>query len=411
MSRKIWPSMYRNATGQLSKLLLLLSFCSLLPPAFPQNRKDLEDKRKRLQQEIKTTSGQLQKTQSKEKATLKVYFTLQNQIQSRQALVKNLQTELALIDQRILRTAQVLDALDADIQQLQADYATMMRTAFRLRISQSALLFLFSARDVNDAFRRWQYLRQLERYRNKQAQLIKETQRTLQEKTTHLATRRDEQTRMLDALQSEQGKLKTELVQKDALLKTLKADERKLLAELNRQQETQQKLNNAIESVIQQELAAQRRRDKTNTTTAGNTPTNTKTRSAFQQAKGKLANPLPGSTLIRSFGTQQHPKFKDVKTQSNGIDLQANNQFSVRTVSDGKVVAIKSIPGHQNTLIIQHGAYYTVYSNLAEVLVQLGADVMANQEIGRLSQTAPELHFEIWLEQSKLNPADWIARI
>lgn len=408
MSLKIWLSMYRNATGGLNKLLpLLFLLCTV--SAFSQNRKDLEDKRKRLQQEIKQTSGQLQQTQRQEKATLKVYFTLQNQIQTRQARVQNLQSELNLIDQRILRTTEVLDALQSDLRQLQTDYGSMMRTAFRMRMSQSALLFLFSAKDVNQAFRRWQYLRQMERYRSKQASLIKETQRTLQEKTTHLATRKEEQTRMLDALQSEQGKLKNELVQQDALLKNLKSDERKLLSELRKQQDAQQKLNKIIESVIQQELAAQRRRDKNTPTPA--TPVSGNTRSAFQQAKGRLPNPLPGSTLIRSFGTQQHPRFKDVQTQSNGIDLQATNQFSVQTVSDGKVVAIKSIPGHQNTLIIQHGAYYTVYSNLAEVLVRLGADVTANQEIGRLSKNEPELHFEIWLEQSKLNPADWIARI
>jgi murein DD-endopeptidase MepM/ murein hydrolase activator NlpD len=99
-----------------------------------------------------------------------------------------------------------------------------------------------------------------------------------------------------------------------------------------------------------------------------------------------------------------------VKTQSNGIDIRANSDLSVRAVYDGRVVGVRAIPGSQNTLIVQHGAYYTVYSNLAEVWVQRDNQVSANQEIGRLGRSEPELHFEIWREQSKLNPAAWISR-
>jgi septal ring factor EnvC (AmiA/AmiB activator) len=230
---------------------------ALLAPgfAFSQSRKELEERRKRLQQEIRQTSTQLKATRDKEAATLRRYLTLQRQIRSREELVENLRSEIEFVDQRIVRTLEVLEALEGDANRLQKEYSAMLRVAMRQKLNQSALLFLFSANSMNDAFRRWQFLRQFERYRARQARLILETQRTLSEKTASLAERRKEKQQMLGTLQVEQIQLQGELVKKNDLLRSLKSDERKLAGELGRQQEAQNKLNNAIESIIQQEIA------------------------------------------------------------------------------------------------------------------------------------------------------------
>ncbi|MBK6946745.1 MAG: M23 family metallopeptidase [Haliscomenobacter sp.] len=119
--------------------------------------------------------------------------------------------------------------------------------------------------------------------------------------------------------------------------------------------------------------------------------------------------PLQGGEIVRQFGTHQHPKFKEVKTQSNGIDIRAGQNVSVRCVFEGRVVGIQYIPGYQNTLILQHGAYYSVYSNLNEIFVTRGDSVTASQEIGRVSREKPELHFELWREKNRLNPEDWLS--
>ena len=404
---------FPKGTFAYSKLLVIgILVPALLAPgfAFSQSRKELEERRKRLQQEIRQTSTQLKATRDKEAATLRRYLTLQRQIRSREELVENLRSEIEFVDQRIVRTLEVLEALESDATRLQKEYSAMLRVAMRQKLNQSALLFLFSAKSMNDAFRRWQFLRQFERYRARQARLILETQRTLSEKTTSLAERRKEKQQMLGTLQVEQVQLQGELAKKNDLLRSLKSDERKLAGELGRQQEAQNKLNNAIESIIQQEIAALRKRTRSAEPGSGKSEGSSLEASRFGQYQGSLPWPLQGGTIVRTFGTQQHPRFKDVKTQSNGIDIRANSDLSVRAVYDGRVVGVRAIPGSQNTLIVQHGAYYTVYSNLAEVWVQRDNQVSANQEIGRLGRSEPELHFEIWREQSKLNPAAWISR-
>ncbi|MBP9077692.1 MAG: peptidoglycan DD-metalloendopeptidase family protein [Haliscomenobacter sp.] len=391
----------------LAGLLLLVL---VLPPSWGQSRKDLEDKRKNLLRDIQQTNTQLKNTQKEEKATLHVFLTLQNQIRNRQQLVQNLEKEIGYAEESMTRTQSVLESLEEDTRQLKEEYSRMLRMAFRHKLNQTTLLFLFSAQNFNEAFRRWQYLRQYDRYRNKQARLIRETQRTLEEKTRLLAERKQEKEAMLAAMQQQQTHLKKELNEKNSLLNTLKASERKLAAELSKQQEAHQKLNYAIEAVIKQEMLAIRKKARTPEAIADNKrESEAPSRSLFRQKKGALPSPLQGGEIVRQFGTHQHPKYKEVKTQSNGIDIRAGQNVSVRCVFEGRVVGIQFIPGYQNTLILQHGEYYSVYSNLNEIFVKRGDSVSAGQEIGRVSREKPELHFELWREKNRLNPEDWLS--
>ncbi|MBV6429466.1 MAG: Murein hydrolase activator EnvC [Haliscomenobacter sp.] len=413
MSLKACLLKFRNAIPAgpgnrwLAGLLLLVL---VLPPSWGQSRKDLEDKRKNLLRDIQQTNTQLKNTQKEEKATLHVFLTLQNQIRNRQQLVQNLEKEISYAEESMTRTQSVLESLEEDTRQLKEEYSRMLRMAFRHKLNQTTLLFLFSAQNFNEAFRRWQYLRQYDRYRNKQARLIRETQRTLEEKTRLLAERKQEKEAMLAAMQQQQTHLKKELNEKNSLLNTLKASERKLASELSKQQEAHQKLNYAIEAVIKQEMLAIRKKARTPEAIADNKrESEAPSRSLFRQKKGALPSPLQGGEIVRQFGTHQHPKYKEVKTQSNGIDIRAGQNVSVRCVFEGRVVGIQYIPGYQNTLILQHGEYYSVYSNLNEIFVKRGDSVSAGQEIGRVSREKPELHFELWREKNRLNPEDWLS--
>jgi septal ring factor EnvC (AmiA/AmiB activator) len=129
----------------------------------------------------------------------------------------------------------------------------------------------------------------------------------------------------------------------------------------------------------------------------------------FSGQRGRLPWPLEGQ-VVRGFGTFQHPKFKDVKVTNNGIDIRTQGLGKVKAVCDGKVAGSQFIPGYQHIVIIQHGQYYTVYSNMQEVFVKRGEAINARQEIGRVSAEKPEIHFEVWREKQRLNPISWLEQ-
>ena len=91
----------------------------------------------------------------------------------------------------------------------------------------------------------------------------------------------------------------------------------------------------------------------------------------FKNNQGRLPQPVENGLVTRRFGKQQHPTLPGVQITNNGIDIRTERNAKVFSVFEGKVVSKQFIPGYQNMLIIQHGDFYTVYSNLGEVFVSL----------------------------------------
>jgi murein hydrolase activator len=409
-------------------LFALVLFLGTPATLFAQNNKrdDLETKRKKLLEEIDKTNQNLSKTRQNKSQALKAVVDLQKQVNRREEVINTLQNEIELTEQSIERSNIVLQSLDGDVERLKQEYAQMMRVALRNKLDQSYLLFLFSASNLNEALRRWQYIRQYQRYRKRQAKLIVETLATLKVKSAEQAKRIKGKSNMLATAESQKVALATELTEKDQTLKTLKNDEKSLVKELKTQQDAHRKLNTVIEGIIQQEMAARRKKNRSaetvlpkNTnegerneapkriTEAPPSPEEVAANGSFAARRGRLPWPVEQGTLVRGFGAYRHPKFKDVTLNNSGVDLKGNNN-RVRAVHEGKVVGAQYIPGFDYTVIIQHGAYYTVYSQLSEIVVKRDEQVSARQDIGRVSAEKPEMHFEVWRDKQRLNPRSWI---
>ncbi len=379
---------------------------------FAQNRKELEEKRKQLLEEINQTNTQLEKTKKDKALALDRYFALQNQIQKRQKLVQNLHSEIKSADLTIEQSKNVMGSLNSDLERLRREYASTMRTALRHRMGNSMALFLFSSKDFKDAFQRWQYIRQYYHYRQRQTELILKTQKNLLQKTEELEKAKVEKAKLLTVQQQQQATLNVELADKDRLVKSLKSNESKLITDLNKQQKAHDQLNKAIEDIIRTEIA-KKKKDARNPETLASAKEEAAEDLAlsgdFKQRRGKLPWPVSNGVVTKQFGTQPHPTLKGVKINNNGIDIRTDKSLDVYAVFEGTVVGTQFVPGYQNMVIVQHGQYYTVYSNLEELTVKRGDAVNAKQIIGRVSAEKPELHFEVWREKERMNPVGWIS--
>lgn len=393
-------------------LLLVLAVSTL----HAQSRKDLEDKRKRLIEEINQTETQLKQTQKSRETAWERYTTLQNQVRKRQLLITTLGEEVQFLDQSLERTNMVIEALNQDVKRLEDEFSKMMRSAYRQKLNNSTLAFLLSANGFNDALQRWRYLKQYEDYREKQARLILETQETLRDKITALEQRRVEKQQLLESEKHQKTQLSQELKDKDALLKDLTSSEVKLAKDLEKQRQQHEQLNKAIENIILAEVDKSKKIARSsealedNTTAAAAAADFAELTGEFQRWKGKLPWPVQSGTVARSFGEQPHPRFANVTTINNGIDISADGSTEVKAVFEGRVAGTKYIPGYQNMVIIQHGNYYTVYSNLETLTVKRDQFIKAGEMIGTLNSQNPEVHFEVWQEKKRLNPAQWIAK-
>jgi septal ring factor EnvC (AmiA/AmiB activator) len=378
-----------------------------MPAVYGQQRSQLEMQRKQLLQDIEQTNKKLALTKKNRTNALNNYLLVKRQVEKRRQLIEVYQKDLENTSANIERTEAVLEDLSTDLQVLQKEYSKIMQAAVRSKLQQSYLVFLFSSDNLNDAFRRVQYLRQYDKYRKRQSQLIQYTQQSLQSKTDHLKEEKIKQDSLLTNLLSQNDQLATELSDKNRLLNGLQSEEKKIAASLDQKEKSAKKLDQLIENIIKEEIIATTKETKASPEKEAVAVATT---GSFIKAKGRLPWPVTEGKISKPYGINYHPKFKNVKTTNNGIDISTNNNAAVQAVFSGKVVGVQFIPGFKNTVIIKHGRYYTVYSNLSSIYVKRNDQVNAQQNIGKLSASEPEMHFEVWKGKERLNPTSWIIK-
>ncbi len=372
-----------------------------------QSREELERRRQALERKIRHTSQILKETRANKAAALDQVATLRQQIRQREELIAILHQEIELIEERLARTTEVVNALQNDMHRLKEEYARMLRVAWRQKLQHSNLLFLFSAHSFNQLLLRWQYLKQYENYRQRQSELIASTQQTLARKKEMLEQRRKEKQALLRKAERQAQLLQYEMREHEALLANLEGDEARLVRQLEAQQRDREKLNRAIEAYIREEMT--RREERLHA--AEETTAAPAAGADFGKMRGRLAWPVRG-TVVRPFGKHPHPSLPQVMIENNGIDIRSAQGSTVRAVYDGIVVATSFVPGSNYMVLLSHGTWYTVYANLEDVVVEKDQQVKGGQPLGKVATNpasgAAILHFEIWKGKEKQNPARWL---
>ena len=368
----------------------------------------------------------LRETAKNKAAALDEYTTLQTQIKTREELIGTLEQEVELVASRIDRDDEVIQAMQNDMATLKGEYEALLRRAFRHKLNHSTLWFLLSSDSFNQALQRWRYIKQYEKYRKQQAVLILETQKSISNKLEALQEQRKEKEVLLLSQKDQQKELAVELERRNRILRSLRRDEKKLRTNLKNKRAAHEQLNQAIEKVIIAEMADRRKESRTadalkpstnnasNSTSLSRPEVRDETTANFKRNRGKLHWPVEKGVITRWFGEQQHPTLPKVKIRNNGIDIRTENNAIVRAVFDGEVASRQFVPGYNNMLIIRHGNYYTVYSNLDVLFVEKGDRINARQHIGRVAvnqeSNQSQLHFEVWHDKIRLNPSDWIKK-
>lgn len=393
-------------------LFLILTSCFVT--SFGSLRSDLVNRRKKLIREIKEVKSLLADTKKEKTATLDEYKTLKTQIEKREELIATIKEEMAMIDSNVVHSQDTIELLRKDLERYKGDYGNMMRHAYRHRNANKRLLFVLSATNFNNAMRRWQYFVRYDQQRKDQIVLVGKTQNSLNKKIASLSTKREEQQKLLVENEEQQKELNGELEEVDKLLKQLKEKESEILADLETKNKAKAELTDAIDKAIREDQNKAKAAAKIHSpkTTPKKLSTEDKKKArAFANNKGKLPMPVKG-VITGKYGLQQHPTLKKVKIKNNGVDIKTRPNSEVRSVFSGEVVNIFSIPGSQEAVMIKHGSYYTVYSNLKSVKVHKGQTIKKNHILGIVGVDTKtqqsSLHFEVWKGNQHQNPSKWL---
>ena len=348
---------------------------------------------------------------------------LVQQINSRKKIIQLLNQEIVSLDEEIKFKDIQIKTLEKDLDSKKQYYAASIRKMYTHKNSQDNLLFIFSSKNFSQSFHRIIYLKAYSTWQKKQVEEIVENQKKINQEKELLVVNRSEKQNLLNSRHSEENQLSKEEANKKAEVKKLENNKRTLQEELAKKERQANALNREIKKIIAEEVSKSEKEAKVesgeNRTAEikggyAMTESERTLSSTFAGNKGKLPFPLHGKyKVVGYFGVNQHKELSSIKTNNNGIDIETTSENEARAVFNGVVSRVFTFPGYNNSIIIRHGNYLTLYSNIDQVYVKQGDKVNTGQTVGRIYTDIEKgnstlLHFELWKEQTKLDPLVWI---
>lgn len=429
-------------------LFWMILFMSSFAFSQQKNSVKLQKEQQALEKSIKETKLLLSKTSTNKKATLNALTLLERQIKNRENLLLNYDQQIRSVEVQMKQKSNQIDELETKIKQLKEQYKQLLIYVYKNKIHENKLMFLFSAHSYYEAFKRSEYLRKVAQIQQQQKEVILQHQDKLAEEITGLKSDKEKKIVLLDQKRVEKDDFEKDKLKVQGLVAELSAQEDKLRQEVQKVEKQKAELQRRIQIEIQKEIAAEeaarKKREEAERKkreaelaakgdavkeTPAKTPTTTKVpefsssvdlalNKSFESNKGRLPMPVAAGAVTVGFGRQQHKAVKGVEINNNGIDITTSKNAQVRAIFDGEISSVFSMPGIGKIVIIKHGNYRSVYTNLQETFVKAGDKVTTKQPIGSLTPNEDDnisiLHFEIHQVSGsnvvKQNPSLWIAK-
>ena len=342
-------------------LLVTGIFIILCFIGFSQSIDDLQKKKQNAEKEIEYTTKLLNEVQKNQKLSLNRVQLLNKQIEQRNSVISAMSGEISVYQEFIDNNNLAIRLMTSDIKAIKKEYAELIRSAYRNRNAYDQILFLLSADNANQAYRRWLYMKRYTAYRESQAEIITAIQQALNQKAEKMEQQKLIKLQLVTDTKKEARQLSQEKTQKNSEVQKLQKEQQTLRKKLQQQREIEQRLENEIQKIIEEEA---RKSKVAGTTGFSLTPEQKLVGENFAQNKKKLPWPVERGVITEHFGINQHPVLTNVQTRNNGVSITTEAGAKVRAIFNGEVSRVFGITGGNTAVIIRHGKYLSVYSNL-----------------------------------------------
>lgn len=396
-----------------------------------QTQEELEQKKIKLQQEIREKEQKLQEVRKKEKSVAKLLTIQKEKIGLKEKLITTTEKQTKLLSNDIYINQVQVNGLKNDLKNLKEDYAQMIIKSYKSRSTQSRAMFILSAENFSQAYKRFQYMKQYSSYRKMQGEEIKDKTTKLEDYNAKLSGQKTQKEKLIAEQEQQKQELDKEKQEQEKIANSLKKDKKQIAAEIKKKQQETKKIDAQIQRMIREAIAEANRkaaaaRAKANpkTTTAAETkaiesstkivltPEGKIISDNFKANKGRLPWPVEKGAITRGYGNQAHPVYPSLVVHNSGIDITTEPGSNARCVFKGEVTQVQKV-GNKFAVIIKHGDFFTIYQNLSTVSVTDGENVSAKQNIGKIktdSEGNAVLKFMISQNTTYTNPSQWISR-
>jgi len=380
--------------------------------AFAQSNSSVQSRIKKVKSQISSYQSELSNLKEDSRDVIAKLNTLDRLIQKQQSLVNNLQKENKSLGIKI-DSLKIAYTSNIDLlKRSQKEYGNILMAMYKKRTAFSLWMFILSANTFNEAYKRFIYLAQYSEYRRNHASNIIKTTQHINDLLKDIEFRKTRQAEILDIEITELNELVNSKNAKKSFLGKIEKNTKKIRESIARLEKENKNLTSELKH-IETEILKEQNTNKTETKTISKQSASYS--ELFLKSKGKLNWPVEKGVIVVYFGKNTHPDLKNIFTINDGVDIKITQGKRVRTIAGGVVKKVLAIPGLNSTVIIQHGEYFTLYSNIVDVSVKPGAVVTESMVIGNIYTNSDDensgiLKFQVWKNTEKLNPILWLKK-
>lgn len=404
-------------------LLILVLLCASTSGVFAQSKSQLEKEKTKIENEIKKLNNELSKAKKNTKLNNNQLSALNKKIKERNKLINNINSQMNILDRQIGKAQDSIAHMRMSIDSMKSEYAKVIRVLYKEHDNISPWVLLFDNKTYNKSYLRLKYFNEYSRYRQQQANAIKLRENELTTVSNELLKQKSEKKSLLDQEKRNKAELDKEQKLKQKSVNDSRAQEKKLTSQISQKEKQKKQLQQQIQKLISEEVAkANAAKKPTAATSSGSSTTSNSTASRstssaaetamsteFVGNKGRLGWPVFYKKVLREYGRYTHESGGE--NMNNGIDLQTSAGAPVYCVFNGIVSRIFTCPNGSKGIIVRHGEFMTVYTNMATVSVKQGGNVSTKQQIGTVQSNGDgtgDFGFQIWKGTSSQNPRAWL---
>ena len=434
----------------------------------PTTVQALEKQRKQIQQQIKEQERKLASSQQNVKKRLQNLMMLNTEIAGKRRTIDTIRHDISNLDQEIEQLGIQLDMLQKQLADCKKRYVKSMRYMHRNRSSQSQLMFIFSADNFTQMFRRLRFMREYAAYQHVQGDEVKAQQEEVNRKFQEISLAKEHKSQLLAKGERERIALEDKQTEQQNVVKTLQKEQKTIQNIIAQQKKKDAALNAQIDRLIAEEVARQKARAEAEARRRAEAAArerelaeakareekaraeamaakDKKAREAaerrvreaeekrvaaqrkaesaplhapsedvrisgnFESNRGRLPMPITGPyRIVSHFGQYNVEGLHNVTLDNKGINIKGEAGAQARSIFDGEVSGVFSFGGTM-VVMVRHGSYISVYCNRASVNVHRGQRVSTRQILGRVGADNI-LQFQLRKETAKLNPESWLGR-
>ncbi|NGY36648.1 peptidoglycan DD-metalloendopeptidase family protein [Flavobacterium sp. XN-5] len=423
-------------------LLSLLFICmtSVMSSQSSQQEK-LEQRKAEIQKEIRENEKMLKSVQSKEKSAMNVYVIQKNKIRLKETLINTTEKQTKLLANDMYINQMKINKLNKELEVLKEDYAQMIVKSYKSRSEQSRAMFILSAENFLQAYKRAQYLKQYTSFRKNQGEEIKSKSTELVTYNDKLKVQKVAKQKLLVENKKEREGLVKEKVEQEKLVNSIKKDKNRIVSDIRKKQRESKTIDKQIDRLIREAIAEANRKaalekakaralaEKSNaspkevaaavakkpvsSSRIELTPEDKLIADSFKANRGSLPWPVEKGFISLGYGSQAHPIYHTLVINNSGVEITTNEGANARAVFGGEVSSIMVLSPVNKAVMIQHGDYFTIYQNLSTVSVSKGDKVSIKQNLGRVRTNGDTgktvIKFLLLQNTTYTNPQGWLS--